>query len=300
MALSQCTPSDIEDPAKKKKVLTTFTILDDMTRMVAGDDIEVVSITKPGAEIHDYEVTPHDLVNAYDADVVLSNGLGLERWLEKFLQHAKKAKHVELTDGIEPISIVEGPYVDKPNPHAWMSPSNAKIYIRNIQKALSELVPDKAQEFEKRANDYIQALDHLDQQFREKIQQVPESKRWLVTSEGAFTYLAKDYGIKELYLWPVNADEEGTPQQVKKVIDEIRIHQIPVTFSESTISDKAMKQVAQESGAKYAGVLYVDSLTSSTGEAPTYLKLLEMNVKRIIEAFQEAAVSHPSHDSDTR
>lgn len=291
LGLTQCRPSVESNTSEKKKVLTTFTILEDMLKEVAGDAIDVVCITKPGAEIHDYEITPHDLVKAKGAALVFSNGLGLERWLEKFLQHAGTAQHVVLSEGVTPLGIGEGPYSGMPNPHAWMSPANAKKYVENIKQSLSLLAPEHADAFAQRAQTYSAELEVLDQRFKAEIGKVEAGKRWLVTCEGAFSYLTKDYGMKELYLWPVNADEEGTPQQIKKVIDVIREHQIPVTFSESTISDKAMQQVSKESGAKYAGVLYVDSLTEAGGEAPTYLKLLEYNVQRVLSAFEEAKAS---------
>jgi manganese/iron transport system substrate-binding protein len=120
---------------------------------------------------------------------------------------------------------------------------------------------------------------------RRKLAEIPADQRWLVSSEGAFSYLTKNYGMREVYLWPVNADEQGTPQQVRKVIDTVRSNRIPVVFSESTISDKAALQVAKETGARYGGVLYVDSLTTDRGPAPTYLKLLEYNAQTIVDGF---------------
>ena len=225
----------------KFKVVTTFTIIQDMAQNIAGDAATVESITKPGAEIHDYEPTPKDIVKAQSADLVLWNGLNLERWFEKFFQNVKDKPAVVVTEGIEPMSINEGPYTGNPNPHAWMSPSNALIYIENINNALVKYDAQKIKE--------------LDKPLREKLAQVPEAQRWLVTSEGAFSYLTRDYGFKEAYLWPINAEQQGTPQQVRKVIETVKANNIPVVFSESTISPKPAKQVAKESGAKYGGEL---------------------------------------------
>jgi len=270
----------------RKKVVTTFTILADMARNVAGDAAIVESITKPGAEIHGYEPTPLDLVRAQGADLILWNGLGLELWFERFFQNLKGVKSVVLTEGITPIPIAEGAYHGKPNPHAWMSPANAIIYVENIRKALVELDPARAEIFNANAAAYIEKIKAVDAPLREKLARIPEDQRWLVTSEGAFSYLTRDYGLKEAYLWPVNADEQGTPKQVAKVIDLVRTHKIPVVFSESTISPKPIQQVARETGARYGGVLYVDSLTDQTGNAPTYLKLLETNANTIVNGFQ--------------
>jgi manganese/iron transport system substrate-binding protein len=268
-----------------KRILTTFTILQDMAQNVAGTAAIVESITKPGAEIHDYEPTPQDLVKAQHADLVLWNGLGLERWFERFLQQVKDAPSAVLTEGIEPMGIGEGPYTGKPNPHSWMSPANAIIYVDNIRKALVKLDPANAATYEANAAAYIEKLRAVDEPVRKQLERIPAEQRWLVTSEGAFSYLIRNYGMKELYLWPVNADQEGTPQQVKKVVDTVRANKIPVVFSESTISDKPMRQVAQETGARYGGVLYVDSLTGPDGSAPTFLQLLQYNADTIVKAF---------------
>jgi manganese/iron transport system substrate-binding protein len=283
--LASCDPSPKLDKNGPKKVLTTFTIIQDMAQRVAGNALLVDSITKPGSEIHDYEPTPLDLVKAQDADLVLWNGLGLERWFEKFLQQVKHVPSVILTEGIEPLGIGEGPYSGKPNPHSWMSPANAIVYVENIRKALVNLDPANAATFDANSASYTAELRAVNEPVRVALQSIPAEKRWLVSCEGAFSYLIRNYEMKELYLWPVNADQEGTPQQVQKVVDTIRTHQIPVVFSESTISDKAMRQVAKETGVRYGGVLYVDSLTGTDGPAPTYLKLLQYNADTIVKAF---------------
>lgn len=271
----------------KFKVVTTFTIIQDMAQNIAGDAATVESITKPGAEIHDYEPTPKDIVKAQSADLVLWNGLNLERWFEKFFQNVKDKPAVVVTEGIEPMSINEGPYTGNPNPHAWMSPSNALIYIENIKNALVKYDPQNKETYEKNAALYSQKIKELDKPLREKLAQVPEAQRWLVTSEGAFSYLTRDYGFKEAYLWPINAEQQGTPQQVRKVIETVKANNIPVVFSESTISPKPAKQVAKETGAKYGGVLYVDSLSNKKGPVPTYIDLLNTTVSTIAKGFEK-------------
>ena len=269
----------------KFKVVTTFTVIQDIAQNVAGNAATVESIPKPGAEIHEYEPTPKDIVKAQSADLILWNGLNLERWFERFFQNIKDKPAVVVTEGIQPLSIYEGPYKDAPNPHAWMSPSNALIYIENIKNALVKYDPQNAAVYEKNAADYAQKIKQLDEPLRAKLAQIPETQRWLVTSEGAFSYLAKDYNLKEGYLWPINAEQQGTPQQVRKVIDLVRKNNIPVVFSESTISPKPAQQVAKESGAKYGGVLYVDSLSAKKGPVPTYIDLLNVTVSTIVKGF---------------
>jgi manganese/iron transport system substrate-binding protein len=273
--------------AKPFRVVTTFTVIRDIAQNVAGDKATVESITKPGAEIHDYQPTPLDIVRAQKADLVLWNGLNLERWFERFFQTINDVPGVVVSDGIAPIGITEGPYTDKPNPHAWMSPRNALIYVENIRKALVTYDPANADAYNRNAAAYAAKIKALDDPLRKRLAAIPEGHRWLVSSEGAFSYLARDYGLKEAYLWPINADEQGTPQQVRKVIDLVRANQIPVVFSESTISDRAARQVARETGARYGGVLYVDSLSAEGGPVPTYLDLLKVTVETIAKGFEQ-------------
>jgi len=271
----------------KFKVVTTFTVIQDIAQNVAGDAATVESITKPGAEIHEYEPTPKDIVKAQSADLILWNGLNLERWFERFFQNIKDKPAVVVTEGITPLSIYEGPYKDAPNPHAWMSPSNALIYVENIKNALVKYDPQNADTYQKNAAAYAEKIKQLDKPLREKLSKIPADQRWLVTSEGAFSYLAKDYDLKEGYLWPINAEQQGTPQQVRKLIDLVKKNQIPVVFSESTVSAKPAQQVAKESGAKYGGVLYVDSLSAADGPVPTYIDLLNVTVSTIVKGFEK-------------
>lgn len=274
--------------ARKFTVVTTFTVIADMAKNVAGDDAKVVSITKPGAEIHDYEPTPKDIVRAQDGDLLLYNGLHLERWFEKFYGSLKDVPSAVVTEGVVPMPVTEGPYKGLPNPHAWMSISNAQIYVDNIEKALSEYDPAHAADYARNAAAYKGKLAAMYDKIQKKLADIPEQQRWLVSSEGAFSYLARDLDMKEAYLWPINAEEEGTPQQMRKLIGTIRDKHIPVLFSESTISDKPARQVAKETGALYGGVLYVDSLSEPDGPTPTYLDLLKVTTDTIINGFQKA------------
>jgi manganese/iron transport system substrate-binding protein len=284
LAVTGCSGAK-KDQTGKKRVVTSFTIIADMAREVAGDAAIVESITKPGSEIHGYDPTPKDIVKAQKADLVLWNGMNLELWFEKFFHNVKDVPGAVVSEGIEPMGISEGPYTGKPNPHAWMSPSNAVIYVENIRKALVKMDPANEETYNTNAAAYVEKIRAVDEPVRKKLAEIPEGQRWLVSSEGAFSYLCADYGLKQLYLWPINADAQGTPQQVRKVIDGVRENSIPVVFSESTVSDKPARQVARETGARYGGVLYVDSLTGPDGRAPTYLKLLEANAETIVKGF---------------
>lgn len=267
------------------KAVTTFTIIADMARNVAGDAADVVSITKPGAEIHNYQPTPGDLIAAQDADLILWNGLNLEQWFAQFLANLGDVPNVVVSEGVEPMGIGEGPYEGKPNPHAWMSPTDALIYVDNIRKAFVAADPANEAVYNANAAAYSEKITATVAPIRAAIAAIPEERRWLATSEGAFSYLARDFGLKELYLWPINADQQGTPQQVRHVIDEVRANNVPAIFSESTISPKPAEQVARETGIPYGGVLYVDSLGEADGPVPTYLDLLSVTTSTIVKGL---------------
>lgn len=272
----------------RMKVVTTFTVLADMASNVAGDTADVVSITKPGAEIHGYEPTPQDIVRASDADLILWNGMNLELWFEQFLSNMDDVPSATLTDGIDPISISGGSYEGKPNPHAWMGLGNVLIYIDNIVVAFSEQDPDNAEIYAANAEAYKEELRSTIEPLRAAIAEIPEENRWLVTCEGAFSYLARDFGMKELYLWPMNADQMGTPQQVRSVIDGVNDNNIPVVFCESTVNTAPAEQVARETGVAYGGVLYVDSLSEPDGPVPTYLDLLSVTSRTVANGLTSA------------
>ncbi|MDO4777540.1 MAG: metal ABC transporter substrate-binding protein [Cardiobacteriaceae bacterium] len=286
VALAACVPFAAAAD-KKPVVATTFTIIADMAQNVAGDHAEVVSITKPGAEIHYYEPTPQDLISAQKADLILWNGLNLETWFERFFANIKDVPSAVVTEGIEPLSIHGGEYDGKPNPHAWMSVSNAHVYVDNITKALSGVDPENAAQYQKNADAYKTKLNAMGEEIKARVAVIPEGQRWLVSSEGAFSYLAKDIGFREAFLWPINAEQQGTPQQIRDLIEKVKAEKIPVVFSESTVSDQPAKQVAQESGARYGGVLYVDSLSAADGPVPTFLDLLKVTTDTLLKGFEQ-------------
>lgn len=277
--------SSSEAWAGRLKVVASFTIIADMASQVAGDAAEVVSITKPGAEIHGYQPTPGDLVRASGADLILWNGLNLEAWFEQFIRQLGDIPVVTVSEGIAPLVIRAGGYSGKTNPHAWMGLDGALVYIGNIERALAAHDPANAAVYAANAERYRRALMETIEPLRQRIQSIPRAHRWLVTCEGAFSYLARDLGLNELYLWPINADQTGTPQQVRKVIDGVRRHDIPAVFCESTVNQAPAHQVARETGARYGGVLYVDSLSRADGVVPTYLDLLRVTTTTIIDGL---------------
>lgn len=282
--LAGCTSGSVAasgERSSKPKVLTTFTVLADIARNVAGDHIEVESLTKVGAEIHGYEPTPGDVRRAAEADLILDNGLNLELWFEQFVARVD-APHVVVSDGVEVIDIAADAYAGKPNPHAWMSPLNVQRYVDNIVTAFSELDPDHAEAFAANGRAYKLELQKVQDDLVAELSALPEAHRALVTCEGAFSYLARDAGLVERYIWPVNAEQQATPQQIAAVIDYVKANQVPAVFCESTVSDKPMRQVVTATGASFGGTLYVDSLSGPDGPVPTYLELIRHDTATII------------------
>ncbi|HEX2020975.1 MAG TPA: metal ABC transporter substrate-binding protein [Aurantimonas sp.] len=274
-----------ENAEEKLKVVTTFTVIADIAQNVAGDAAVVESITRPGAEIHNYQPTPRDIVKAQDAQLILWNGLNLELWFERFFQNLSDVPSIVVSDGVVPMGIAAGPYEGKPNPHAWMSGDAANIYVDNIAEAFGAADPANAATYAANAEAYKQEIATALEPIRVQLAAIPQEKRWLVTSEGAFSYLARNHGLRELFLWPINADAQGTPQQVRQVIDAMRANDIGCIFSESTVSPDPAEQVARETGATYGGVLYVDSLSPADGPVPTYIDLLRTTSQTIAECL---------------
>jgi manganese transport system substrate-binding protein len=266
-------------------VLSTFTVIADMVGEIGGDRIDSRSITKPGAEIHGYEPTPSDLVQAQDADIIFENGMNLELWTERLRASLPDVPVVRISDGVEVINIAEDAYAGLPNPHAWMSPEQGLIYVENIRRELTELSPEDADYFAERAEDYSARIRALDERLEAAVASVPEDSRALVTCEGAFSYLANDYGLDEVYLWATNSDGQGTPQQVARVIEEVNSRNIPTVFCESTVEPRLQNEVAAATDAELGGLLYVDSLSEADGPAPSYIGLLEHTTNIIVEGL---------------
>lgn len=286
---SASTPSNEAAAIQSDKVvvLSTFTIIADMVSEVGGDKVESISLTKPGAEIHGYQPTPDDLVQASKADVMFENGMNLEIWTHKLKASLPDVPVVTISEGVEVIAITEDVYAGKPNPHAWMSPQQGLVYVENIRKTLVEIAPQHADEFNANAAAYSEKILAVDTDLKTSLATLPDNNRYLVTCEGAFSYLAKDYGLQEVYLWAINSESQGSPKQVVKVIETVKENNIPAVFCESTVEPKLQREVAEATGAKLGGVLYVDSLSNADGPASTYLALLEHTARTIISGLTE-------------
>ncbi|GAA3283973.1 metal ABC transporter substrate-binding protein [Paenarthrobacter aurescens] len=284
LGVSACGGNSPASGDDKPVVLTTFTVLADVAKNVAGDKLRVESITKAGAEIHGYEPTPGDIRKAAQADLILDNGLNLEAWFGQFVEDLD-VPHAVVSDGVDVMPIAEDSYQGKPNPHAWMSPKNVQIYANNMAKAFAKLDPSHAAEFEANAKAYNTQLQSVQDEMVSKLSVLSEKQRALVTCEGAFSYLARDAGLKEVYIWAVNAEQQATPQQITRAIEFVKDNQVPAVFCESTVSDAPMQQVVGATEATFGGVLYVDSLSEADGPVPTYLDLIRHDAKVITSAL---------------
>jgi manganese transport system substrate-binding protein len=288
LVLTACSGGAAGNGDGRPVVLTTFTVLADVARNVAGDKLVVESITKAGAEIHGYEPTPGDIRKASKADLILDNGLNLEAWFGQFVE-GLDVPHAVVSEGVEPMPIGEDSYQGKPNPHAWMSPLNVQTYVDNMVRAFSELDPDNAAAYTANGDAYKAELQAVQDQMTTSLAGVPEAQRALVTCEGAFSYLARDAGLKEVYIWAVNAEQQATPQQITRAIEYVKANNVPAVFCESTVSDAPMRQVMEATGARFGGTLYVDSLSEADGPVPTYLDLIRHDAGIITTALTNGA-----------
>ena len=272
------------DKSNKKLLLVSFTVLEDIVKNIVGDEFDVKSITKPGMEVHGYQTTPSDLIKGSRAEVFIDNGFGFELWAEKFVSNLK-VKRITMANNLKPLFIGEDAYKGKPNPHAWISPKRGIIYVDTLSRALSELKPESKTVFKKNAEIYKNKLLEIDEDFSLFLNTLKKNQKYLVSCEGAFTYLTNDYGLKEAYLWPVNAESQITPKRMAKVINLVKTNDIPAVFCESTVSSESQLAVARETGAKFGGNFFVDSLSEKNGPASSYIDLLNHNLNLIKQAY---------------
>ena len=284
LSTTSCKNISEVDKSNKKLLLVSFTVLEDIVKNIVGDEFNVKSITKPGIEVHGYQTTPSDLIKGSRAEVFIDNGFGFELWAEKFVSNLK-VKRITIANNLKPLFIGEDAYKGKPNPHAWISPKRGIIYVDTLSRALSELKPQSKTVFKKNAEIYKNKLLEIDEDFSLFLNTLKKNQKYLVSCEGAFTYLTNDYGLKEAYLWPVNAESQITPKRMAKVINLVKTNDIPAVFCESTVSSESQLAVARETGAKFGGNFFVDSLSEKNGPASSYIDLLNHNLNLIKQAY---------------
>lgn len=272
------------------RVVTTFSILGDLVQQVAGDDARVDTLTPAGAEVHEWELVPSNFITLEDADLVFFNGYNLEQWIGQV--RATVGSDVPVValaeeSGYDTQPIVTGELSGEPDPHLWMDPRAAADYVRVIAETLGEARPEAAEDFSARGDALSQSLHDLHAELLESMATIPDDRRLLITSEAAFIYFAEAFDFEHDGIWGTNAENEGTPRQIMRIVDLIEERRPAAVFWESTISDRHVRSVAEETQVDIAGPLYVDSLSEPDGEAPDYASLLRHNARLLIETLGE-------------
>ncbi len=266
-------------------VLASFTVLQDLTQIISGDLLDVRTITPVGGEVHEWELIPSNFRDLEDADLVLVNGLNLEEWMPQVLATVRTGVPVvEVADrsGFPTIPIRIGELTGSPDPHVWMNPEGAIAYLEVIAAELSQLVPEHQETFAANLSRGTAEIRATAEELQHRFATLPDSARTLITSEAAFLYFADFFGLDHDAIWGSNDEEEGTPGQIARVVDLIRAQGITVAFHESTISDRHVRAVAEETGIRVVGPLYVDSTGETGSTAETYLGMLRANTELIV------------------
>lgn len=283
-----------EGDKDKLQVVTTYSIIYDMAKNVGGDKVEIHSLVPIGANPHEYDPLPEDVMKTTDADVVLYNGLNLEEgnaWFEKLLKSANKtgkdAPVYQVSEGVEPIYLETKGLEKEPDPHAWLDIENGIQYVENIKEAFIKEDPKNEKYYTENAEKYTAELQALHDKTIEQMKQIPEEKRFLISSEGAFKYFGKAYGVETGYIWEINSENQGTPDQIRSVVDLIEEKQIPSLFVETSVDKRSMETVSKETGVPIAGTIFTDSLAKEGEEGDTYLEMMKWNTKTIIDGLSK-------------
>lgn len=268
------------------KVVTSFTIIADMAREIGGDLVEVYNLVPTGTDPHEYEPLPNDIKAATNADVLFYNGLNLEGgkhgWFFKMMDtvNQKEENIFSLTERVEPMYLSgEDGREEEINPHAFISPAVGVKMAEDMRDVLVKKHPEKSDEIQKRGDEYVERLQEIEKEFADRINDIPEKNRTLVTSERAFQYMAAEYGLKEAFIWEIDTEENGSPTQIKDLVEFIKSHEVPVLFIESNVDERPMETVANETGVRIAEKrIYSDEIGEPGDEVDTYVKYLQYNI----------------------
>ena len=289
---SQTTSATAE--SKKLQVVTTNSIIYDMTKNIAGDLVDLHSIVPVGQDPHEYEPLPEDVQKVQKADLIFYNGINLENgedaWFAKMVKNAKKEANKDyfaVSDGVEVIYLEGQNEAGKEDPHAWLNIENGVIYAKNIAKQLIAKDPKNKETYEKNLAAYVEKLEALDKDAKQRIAKIPEEKRLIVTSEGCFKYFSKAYNIPSAYIWEINTEEEGTPEQITKLVRQLRASKVPSLFVESSVDDRPMKTVSQETGLPIYSTIFTDSIAEAGKDGDSYYSMMKWNLDKIIEGLSK-------------
>ncbi len=292
--LAACGVNKGNESDHKLKIVTTNSILYDMTKNITGDDAEIYSIVPVGQDPHEYEIKPKDVQALTDADVIVYNGFNLESgngWFEKALKQANKSIKddtvIQASKNVEPIYLKQGEKTEHNiDPHAWLSLGNGIEYVKTIKTALEKVDKAHAKDYDKQGSEYLTKLEKLNKESKDKFNDIPKEKRVMITSEGAFKYFAKQFDVKPGYIWEINTENQGTPEQMKQAVDFVKENNIKNLLLETSVSDKSMKSLGEETGAKIYGTVYTDSIGKEGSDGDSYYKMMQSNIKTIHESMQ--------------
>lgn len=278
----------------KLKVVATNSIIADMTKNIAGDKIDLHSIVPVGKDPHEYEPLPEDVKKTSQADLIFYNGINLETggnaWFSKLVKNANKEENKDyyaVSDGIDVIYLEGQSEKGKEDPHAWLNLENGIIYAQNIAKRLIEKDPKNKATYEKNLQAYVDKLTKLDQEAKEKFKNIPDDKKMIVTSEGCFKYFSKAYGVPSAYIWEINTEEEGTPDQIKSLVQKLRQTKVPALFVESSVDERPMNTISKDTGIPIYAKIFTDSIAEQGQEGDSYYSMMKYNLDKIAEGLSQ-------------
>ena len=284
--------SSSDSSSSKLNVVATNSIIADITKNIAGDKINLHSIVPVGQDPHEYEPLPEDVKKTSKADLIFYNGINLETggnaWFTKLVENAQKKENKDyyaVSEGVDVIYLEGQNEKGKEDPHAWLNLENGIIYAQNIAKRLIEKDPDNKATYEKNLKAYVEKLTALDKEAKEKFNNIPEEKKMIVTSEGCFKYFSKAYNVPSAYIWEINTEEEGTPDQIKSLVEKLRKTKVPSLFVESSVDDRPMKTVSKDTNIPIYAKIFTDSIADQGEEGDSYYSMMKYNLDKISEGL---------------